>query len=246
MPTVAPRPPRRAGLVAPPAGRRGSPTSTSAAARLAAEDVARCKALVIPPAWTDVWICPAPNGHIQAVGSDEAGRRQYLYHPVWREQRDKAKHDRVLIVARRLPGARRVVGEHLALPGMPKRARPRHGVPAARPRLLPRRRRAVRRGQRQLRPGDHREAARPRRRRRGRVRVPGEVGPGAPGRRRRYGGHRRRRRAAHTARRRPRAARVPGRRALAGPLVDRHQPATSRTSSAARCRRRTSARGTAR
>jgi len=89
-------------------------------APLPAEDVARCKALVIPPAWTDVWICPAPNGHIQAVGSDEAGRRQYLYHPVWREQRDRAKHERVLTVARRLPRARRVVGEHLALPGMPK------------------------------------------------------------------------------------------------------------------------------
>jgi DNA topoisomerase-1 len=89
-------------------------------APLPPEDVARCKALVIPPAWTDVWICPAPNGHIQAVGSDEAGRRQYLYHPVWREQRDKAKHERVLTVARRLPRARRVVGEHLALPGMPK------------------------------------------------------------------------------------------------------------------------------
>jgi DNA topoisomerase IB len=82
--------------------------------------VARCKSLVIPPAWTDVWICPAPNGHIQAVGTDDAGRRQYLYHPVWRELRDKAKHDRVLTVAKRLPRARKVVAEHLALPGMPR------------------------------------------------------------------------------------------------------------------------------
>jgi DNA topoisomerase-1 len=87
---------------------------------LAAEDVARCKALVIPPAWTEVWICPAPNGHIQAVGSDEAGRRQYMYHPTWREQRDRAKHERVLTVARRLPHAREVVAEHLTLPGMPR------------------------------------------------------------------------------------------------------------------------------
>ncbi|MET0143174.1 MAG: DNA topoisomerase IB [Ilumatobacteraceae bacterium] len=87
---------------------------------LGAEDVARCKALVIPPAWADVWICPAPNGHIQAVGTDEAGRRQYLYHPVWREQRDKVKHDRVLEVATRLPRARRTVREHIALPGMPR------------------------------------------------------------------------------------------------------------------------------
>lgn len=88
--------------------------------RLPIEDAARCKALVIPPAWQDVWICPAPNGHLQAVGTDEAGRRQYLYHPVWREQRDKAKHDRVLTVAARLPTARRVVRTHLGQEGMPK------------------------------------------------------------------------------------------------------------------------------
>jgi DNA topoisomerase IB len=87
---------------------------------LGADDVARCKALVIPPAWTQVWICPAPSGHIQAIGTDDAGRRQYLYHPVWREQRDRAKHDRVLVVARRLPQARRLVATHLAQPGMPK------------------------------------------------------------------------------------------------------------------------------
>ena len=87
---------------------------------LGPEDVARCKALVIPPAWEQVWICPRPNGHIQVVGTDEAGRRQYMYHPVWREQRDKAKHDRVLTVAARLPKARKVVREHLALPGMPR------------------------------------------------------------------------------------------------------------------------------
>src|SRR4051812_28860114 len=87
---------------------------------LGADDVARCKALVIPPAWTQVWICPAPNGHIQALGTDDAGRRQYLYHPVWREQRDRAKHDRVLVVARRLPKARKGVAAHRAQPGMPK------------------------------------------------------------------------------------------------------------------------------
>jgi DNA topoisomerase-1 len=87
---------------------------------LGADEVARCRALVIPPAWTQVWICAAPNGHIQAVGTDEAGRRQYLYHPAWRELRDKAKHDRVLTVARRLPRARATVAEHLALEGMPR------------------------------------------------------------------------------------------------------------------------------
>ncbi len=67
----------------------------------------RIKALVIPPAWTEVWISPHPNGHIQAVGTDAAGRRQYLYHEHWRLQRDKDKHERVLGMARRLPAARR-------------------------------------------------------------------------------------------------------------------------------------------
>ncbi|QDC24176.1 DNA topoisomerase IB [Georgenia yuyongxinii] len=83
------------------------------------EVIARCKALVIPPAWRDVWICPAPNGHIQAVGTDDAGRRQYLYHPAWREKRDAEKHARVLELAQRLPAARRQVSIDLARPGMP-------------------------------------------------------------------------------------------------------------------------------
>ena len=88
--------------------------------RLGAADVVRCKALVIPPAWRDVWICPLPNGHLQAVGTDDAGRRQYLYHPEWREQRDRAKHDRVLDVGMRLPQARARVTKLLALEGMPR------------------------------------------------------------------------------------------------------------------------------
>jgi len=86
---------------------------------LAAEDVLRCKQLVIPPAWRQVWICPSPNGHIQAVGTDDAGRRQYLYHPYWRLKRDQSKHDRVLTVAARLPTARRRVIKHLQMEGMP-------------------------------------------------------------------------------------------------------------------------------
>ena len=63
----------------------------------------RIAGLVIPPAWKEVWICPWPNGHIQAVGFDAAGRRQYLYHPYWRVQRDREKFDHVLTVAERLP-----------------------------------------------------------------------------------------------------------------------------------------------
>lgn len=89
-------------------------------ARLPVEAAARIKALAIPPAWTDVWISPIANGHIQALGTDAAGRRQYLYHPAWREQRDKSKHDHVLAIAARLRPARAVVAEHLALPGMPR------------------------------------------------------------------------------------------------------------------------------
>jgi DNA topoisomerase IB len=88
--------------------------------RLGADDVLRCKALVIPPAWRDVWICPIANGHLQAVGTDDAGRRQYLYHPDWRAKRDRAKHDRVLDVGTRLPRARARVSDFLALDGMPR------------------------------------------------------------------------------------------------------------------------------
>ena len=64
--------------------------------------MARIQDLAIPPAWKEVWICPFPNGHIQAVGTDAAGRRQYLYHDQWREQRDEEKHERVLRLAGRL------------------------------------------------------------------------------------------------------------------------------------------------
>jgi DNA topoisomerase-1 len=73
----------------------------------------RVKALAIPPAWTDVWICTSPDGHLQAVGTDAAGRRQYRYHDVWREQQDRAKFDRVLEVAERLPAFRKVVDDQL-------------------------------------------------------------------------------------------------------------------------------------
>jgi DNA topoisomerase-1 len=72
-------------------------------------EIARVKALVIPPAWRDVWISPYPNAHLQAVGTDEAGRRQYLYHPQWRLKRDAAKFDRVIEMAVKLPTVRRLI-----------------------------------------------------------------------------------------------------------------------------------------
>ena len=80
------------------------------------EALARINALVIPPAWEDVWISPLPRGHIQAVGTDAAGRRQYRYHDSWREQRDREKHDRVLDFGRALPHVRSVVERHLREP----------------------------------------------------------------------------------------------------------------------------------
>lgn len=74
----------------------------------------RIRTLAIPPAWTDVWICPWPHGHLQALGSDQAGRRQYLYHPDWRQRQDRAKHQRVLDVAAGLPAARAVADEDVS------------------------------------------------------------------------------------------------------------------------------------
>ncbi len=78
----------------------------------------RIRALVIPPAWEDVWICVDPDGHIQAIGTDAAGRRQYRYHDLWREQRDQDKHDRVLGLGAALPHLREVVCRHLDGPGL--------------------------------------------------------------------------------------------------------------------------------
>lgn len=81
----------------------------------------RIRSLAIPPAWREVWICADPCGHIQATGTDAAGRQQYLYHPVWRQRRDLAKFDRVLDVAARLPALREVVQSDLAGSGLTRR-----------------------------------------------------------------------------------------------------------------------------
>ncbi|WP_411104695.1 DNA topoisomerase IB [Streptomyces sp. cmx-4-9] len=79
---------------------------------------ARLRALVIPPAWDDVWICPWPSGHIQAMGTDAAGRRQYLYHPRFREQQEQSKHEHVLDVATRLPQLRQGITADLDARGL--------------------------------------------------------------------------------------------------------------------------------
>ncbi len=79
-----------------------------------ADELARIRALVIPPAWTDVWICVWPHGHIQAVGTDAAGRKQYRYHDEWRARRDTEKFEHMLEFAAALPDLRAQVTEHLA------------------------------------------------------------------------------------------------------------------------------------
>jgi DNA topoisomerase-1 len=80
----------------------------------------RIKALAIPPAWTDVWICPRPDGHIQATGRDARGRKQYRYHPRWRAVRDATKYDRMTAFGEALPQLRTRLERDMALPGLPR------------------------------------------------------------------------------------------------------------------------------
>jgi DNA topoisomerase-1 len=82
------------------------------------ETLRRIQSLVIPPAWKDVWICPWPNGHIQAVGTDAAGRRQYRYHDDWRIRRDQQKFERVESFGRCLPELRKIVDRDLGGEGL--------------------------------------------------------------------------------------------------------------------------------
>ena len=82
--------------------------------------LARIRKLAIPPAYEDVWICPSPNGHIQATGRDARGRKQYRYHPKFREVRDATKYDHMLDFARALPSIRSTIFRHTALKGMPR------------------------------------------------------------------------------------------------------------------------------
>ncbi|MGH7908164.1 MAG: DNA topoisomerase IB [Candidatus Binataceae bacterium] len=95
------------------------------------EQLARIKAIVIPPAWTGVWICPHASGHIQATGRDARGRKQYRYHPRWRAVRDETKYEHLVTFGKALPGIRRRVEADLA-----KRGLPREKVIAAVVRLL--------------------------------------------------------------------------------------------------------------
>ncbi len=84
------------------------------------ETLGRIKSLVIPPAWTSVWISPIPNGHLQATGRDARGRKQSRYHPRWREARDETKYERMTHFAEALPALRQRVEHDLSLPGLPR------------------------------------------------------------------------------------------------------------------------------
>jgi DNA topoisomerase I len=84
------------------------------------EHLGRIKSLAIPPAWERVWICPVANGHLQAVGYDVKGRKQYRYHRRWREVRDDTKYNKMMEFGRALPKIRKTVSTHLALPGLPR------------------------------------------------------------------------------------------------------------------------------
>jgi DNA topoisomerase I len=80
----------------------------------------RIRSLVIPPAWTDVWICPAADGHIQATGRDAKGRKQYRYHAEYREAREQSKYEHLTEFAEALPALRAKVAEHMRLRGLPR------------------------------------------------------------------------------------------------------------------------------
>ncbi len=83
-------------------------------------ELQRIRRLAIPPAYTDVWICASPDGHLQATGRDARGRKQYRYHPAWVQRRNEDKFARILAFGAALPGLRRQVRRHLAMPGLPR------------------------------------------------------------------------------------------------------------------------------
>jgi DNA topoisomerase-1 len=84
------------------------------------EEIRRIESLAIPPAYENVWICPFPNGHLQATGRDAKGRKQYRYHPLWRSIRDQTKFTRMIVFSNALPKLRQQLEHNLALPGLPK------------------------------------------------------------------------------------------------------------------------------
>src|SRR3546814_4627337 len=82
--------------------------------------VQTCALPILPPAWTDVWICPHPRGHVQATGRDARRRKQYRYHPRWREVRDETKYHRMLAFGRALPAIRERLSRDMSRQGLPR------------------------------------------------------------------------------------------------------------------------------
>ena len=175
----------------------------------------RVRSLVIPPAWENVWICADPRGHIQAIGTDAAGRRQYRYHDQWREQQDRDKHDRVLEFGAALPRIREVIGHRSGGPGPDQGKGPGGRDTPDRSGLLPLGRRRVRRTERHLRPGHDHEGSCHAGQRTTRLRVPGQGCQAARAGGRRGPGVRRRAEPATPSPGRRPVAGVPGRVALA-------------------------------
>jgi DNA topoisomerase-1 len=88
---------------------------------VAKKELARIKALAIPPAWTKVWICADPQGHLQATGRDARGRKQFRYHPRWRSVRDETKYERLISFGKALPMIRKKIHADMARPGLPRK-----------------------------------------------------------------------------------------------------------------------------
>jgi len=86
------------------------------------DELKRIRSLAVPPAYTDIWICPLANGHLQATGRDKRGRKQYRYHKRFREIRDETKYGRMIAFAQALPQIRKRIEHDLALPGLPRRS----------------------------------------------------------------------------------------------------------------------------
>jgi len=111
---------RRPGIGRKRAGRGWSYVGLDGTPIRDAKELKRFASLAIPPAYTDVWISPHPNGHIQATGRDARGRKQYRYHPKWREARDETKYGRMIAFAGALPSLRARIEQGLSLPGIPR------------------------------------------------------------------------------------------------------------------------------
>ena len=152
--------------------------------------IERIRELAIPPAWEEVWICPYPMGHIQATGTDAAGRKQYRYHDLWRERRDREKFEEMIEFATGAAAAAEACQQGPQAHGHAAGARACLRHAPARPRLLPHRLRGLRGGERHLRNRHDAEAARDRGRRPGDLRLRGQGGRSARAGRRRPRGRR--------------------------------------------------------